>query len=526
MITTRPATTVKLGEILVKSRVITEEQLKEALKRQYQQGGFLGTNLVLLGYVDEEKLLNVLSSKLGIQTINLTGHEISPRLQGLIPFDKVKLHNVLPVAEEGNTVVVAMADPTDIKIQYDLEYTLNRPIRGFLAPETDILEAIEFFQREGYGARTYVKSGKKTKAVSPELDLRDLLKLAMDKGASDLLLTAGVAPSLKLNHKVMRLPYRALTPGQTEELIFSILTENQKQKFEEHGELDFAYSLFDIGRFRINIYKQRNSLSLTARSLMERIPTLEDLGLPAWIAEFALRPQGLILVTGPTGHGKSTSLASLVEVINTRKKANIITIEDPIEFLFQHKNSNVNQREVGTDTESFAQGLKHIFRQSPDVIMIGELRDFESISIALSAAETGHLVMGTLHTLSATTTIDRLINVFPGEQQNQIRAQLAESLLLILSQRLVPSVDGQTRLLAYEKLTNSTRVKHLIRSEKVHQIRTQTAADQDDFEPIDANLVRLVTTGKVRYEEALKFADNPSYFSEIAKAKTGKQRPT
>jgi twitching motility protein PilT len=519
MITMRPATTTKLGEILVKSEIITEEQLKEALKRQYQQGGFLGTNLVLLGYVDEETLLTVLSTKLGIQSIKLTGQEISPMVQRLIPFNKVKLHNVLPVAQEGNAVIVAMADPTDIKIQYDLEYTLNRAIRGFLASETDILEAIEFFQREGYGTKTYVKTPRTVKVADAELDLRHLLKIAVDKNASDLLLTAGVAPSVKVNNKVVRLQYPTLTPGQVEELIFSILTENQKQKFEEQSELDFAYSLFDMGRFRVNIYKQRSSLSLTARSLMEQIPTLNELGLPQWMENFALRPQGLILVTGPTGHGKSTTMASLVEVINTQTNSNIITIEDPIEFLFHHKNSNVNQREVGTDTESFAQGLKHIFRQSPDVIMIGELRDFESISIALSAAETGHLVIATLHTLNATTTIERLINVFPGEQQNQIRSQLAESLLLILSQRLIPSFDGQARRLAYEKLTTSGRVKNLIRNKKLHQIRTQTASDQSDFEPIDLNLARLVTRGKVRYEDALKYAENPSLFSEMAKRK-------
>ncbi len=521
MISTKPVAGEKLGEILIKNHLIGEDQLKEALKRQYQQGGFLGTNLVMLGYLNEETLMNVLSTKLGIQSISLTGHEITPLLQRMLPFDKVKLHNVLPVALEGNTLIVAMADPTDLKIQYDLEYTLRRSIRGVLASEKDILDAISFFEQEGYGVRTYTKTCACTASSLPErtLDIRELLKFTVEKNATDLLITAGVAPSLKINNKVTRLQCPSLTPGQVEELIFSILTESQKEKLQHQSTLEFAYSLFDMGRFRINIYLQRGSLSLTARNLMERIPSLEELGLPGWIRDYVLRPQGLILITGPAGHGKSTTMAALIEVINTHNQSNIITIEDPIEFLFQHKNSNVNQREVGTDTASFAEGLKHIFRQSPDVIMIGELRDFESISIALSAAETGHLVLGTLHTLNATSTIDRLVSVFPGEQHNQVRAQLAESLLLILSQRLVPSLDGKGRVLAYEKLVNSSRVRNLIRIKKVHQLRTQMLNEQKDFEPIDSSLGKLVNEGKIRHEEALKFADNQNIVNDMINKK-------
>ena len=519
MAVTHPAQGVKLGELLVQKGLITEEQLKEALKRQYQQGGFIGTNLVLLGYLKEETLMEVLSSTLGIQCVDLSGVEIPPMVQRLLPFDKVKLHQVLPLALEGNTVVVAMADPTDLKAQMDLEYTMGRSVRGVLAPETDIFQAISFFEREGYGVKTYIKPEAASGAMEPAADLRELLRIAAQRGANDLLVTAGVAPSLKINNEVVRLPYPPLTPGQVEERVFAILNEHQKTQFERDGELDFAYSLFDVGRFRINVYRQRNSISLSARNLLERIPGLAELGLPPWIADFALKRQGMILITGPAAHGKSTTIASLVEVINTRRRCNIITIEDPIEFLFQHKNSNVNQREVGTDTASFSQGLRHVFRQSPDVIVIGELRDFESISIAVSAAETGHLVLGTLHTLNATSTIDRLINVFPGEQQNQVRTQLAESLLLILSQRLVLSADGKRRHLAYEKLVNSSRVRNLIRNRKTHLIRTQMQSDTDDFESIDKSLAALVRAGKVAEEEAVKFADNPALFHELLRAK-------
>jgi twitching motility protein PilT len=519
MLETGPATGEKLGEILIKNNIISEDQLKEALKQQYQQGGFLGTNLVLLGYIKEETLMHVLSTKLGVQSIQLTEHEITPMLQRIFPFEKVKLHNVLPVALEGNTLIVAMADPTDFKVQCDLEYALRRSIRAVLASESEIQEAIAFFEKEGYGEKTYLKTLSSPSLFEKKPNIRDLLKITVEKNATDLLLTAGVAPSLKIHNKVVRLPYPSLTPGQVEEMVLSLLTETQKEKLRQEPVLEFAYSLFHMGRFRINAYRQRGSLSLTARNLMERIPSTEELGLPNWVSNYALRSQGLILVTGPAGHGKSTTIAALLEVINTHQQSNIITIEDPIEFLFQHKNSNVNQREVGTDTASFAEGLKHIFRQSPDVIMIGELRDFESISIALRAAETGHLVLGTLHTLNSISTIDRLINVFPGEQQNQIRAQLAESLILILSQRLVPNHDGTGRVLAYEKLINSPRVKNLIRIKKIHQIRTQTLNEQEDFEPIDSSLLRLVSEGKVRYEEALKFSDNQALFQEIISKK-------
>ncbi|MEK6776975.1 MAG: PilT/PilU family type 4a pilus ATPase [bacterium] len=520
MIGTETMKGTKLGALLIQNKIITEDQLKEALKRQYQQGGFLGTNLIMLGFIEEEALLNILSTKLGIQSINLTGIEITPMLQRMLPFDKVKLHNVLPLSLEGNTFIVAMADPTDLKSQNDLEYTLNRSVRGVLTSETEILEAIEFFEREGYGIKTYVKTVKSSSRMSRKLDMRELMTAAVREKASDLLITAGVPPSLKINNEIIRMPYPALTPGQVEELVLSILTENQRMKFDSQSELDFAYSLFDVGRFRINVYKQRNSLSLTARNLMESIPSFQELGLPKWVEDFALKTQGMILITGPSGHGKSTTIASMIEFINTHRKCNIITIEDPIEFLLQHKNSNVNQREVGTDTESFSKGLKHIFRQSPDVIMIGELRDYESISIAVSAAETGHLILATLHTLNTTSTIDRLINVFPGEQQNQVRAQLAESLLLIMSQRLVPTADGKSRILAYEKLINSSRTKNLIRNKKTHLIRTQLLNEKEDFEIIDVSLSRLVNQGKVLYEEALKFADNEALFAEMVKRKS------
>jgi twitching motility protein PilT len=228
-------------------------------------------------------------------------------------------------------------------------------------------------------------------------------------------------------------------------------------------------------------------------------------------------PQGLILVTGPNGHGKSTTLAYLVEYINRSRKANIITIEDPIEYTYRHKLANVNQREVGADTHSFAEGLKHIFRQNPDVIVIGELRDPESFEIAITAAGTGHLVLGTMHSLSATTAVDRILDMFPGEQQNQVRTQLAESLLLVLSQRLVKRAGGVGRVLALEKMGTSIRVRNAIREGKVHQLRGLMQAKGEEFENLDESLAGLVVSGKAKQDEALKWADNASYFTELVR---------
>jgi len=274
-----------------------------------------------------------------------------------------------------------------------------------------------------------------------------------------------------------------------------------------------------VGRFRCNLYRQRNSIAFTARHVSETVPSAAELGLPDLLRDFALRHQGLILVTGPNGHGKSTTLAYLVETINRERKANIITIEDPVEFTFRHKNSNVNQREVGTDTLSFAEGLRHIFRQNPDVIVIGELRDHESISIALTAAETGHLVLGTLHSMNATAAVDRIVDAFPGGQQAQARAQLAESLLLVFSQRLLKRANGPGRVMAWEKMATSLRVRNAIRDGKVHQLRGMMQANVEELVSIDWTLADLVVAGKVKYEEAVKFADNQTYLNELLKVR-------
>jgi len=299
----------------------------------------------------------------------------------------------------------------------------------------------------------------------------------------------------------------------------AILSPEQRRIFQSQMELDFAFSLHGVGRFRCNLYRQRNSVAFTARHVSETIPSAADLGIPDFLKEFALKNQGLVLITGPNGHGKSTTLAWMVETINRERKANIITIEDPVEFTFKHKSSNVNQREVGTDTHTFAEGLRHIFRQNPDVIVIGELRDYESISIALTAAETGHLVLGTLHSMNATAAVDRIIDGFPANQQPQVRAQLAECLQLVFCQRLLKRAGGIGRGLAWEKMSTSLRVRNAIREGKTHQLRSMMQSNVDELVSIDWTLAELTAAGKVKYEEAVKFADNLVYLNELLKVR-------
>lgn len=340
--------------------------------------------------------------------------------------------------------------------------------------------------------------------------------------ASDLLLAVGVPPSLKRYGELVRLPYPSLAPDSMVKYARDLMTDSQREEFQRLKELDFSCSFPEIGRFRINAFLQRGSIALCIRATVEEIPSLAELGLPPWLPEYALRPNGLILLGASTGQGKTTTLAALVDLINSVKKANIVTIEEPIEHLHRHKLSNVCQREVGVDTNSFHEGLKRVFRQAPDVIVIGEIRDPESAAIAIQAASSGHLVISTVHASSTTTAIERLIDIFPPDRQHQIRTQLAESLLLVLGQRLVLSRDGKGRILAYETLINSNRVRNLIREGKTHLIRGFMQQGTDDFNCLDAMLANLCCEGKISREEGLKQCDNSTFFQDAVARGAGR----
>jgi len=304
----------------------------------------------------------------------------------------------------------------------------------------------------------------------------------------------------------------SLTPEDCERYARELMTENDWKTFIENRDYDTAVTFPEMGRFRVNLYRQRTSISITLRHIKDILPSIEELNLPQWIQDFALMPQGLILISGPAGHGKSTTLAAMVDMINSNKRCNIVTLEDPIEHLHKHKKSNVNQRDIGLDTKSFVEGLKHVFRQDPDVIVIGEMRDADSFSIALQAADTGHLVITTVHASTAASTIERVINIFPGEQQGLIRTRIADNLLFVLSQRLIPSKKGEGRVLALEKLINSVSIRNFIREGKTHQIKAQMLSGSDDYSALESSIAKLYLEGMITFEEGLVFAENKQFY--------------
>ncbi len=350
-----------------------------------------------------------------------------------------------------------------------------------------------------------------------ELDFAEVLMEVVDRRASDLHLTAGAPPMLRVRGRLTAMDgYPALTPSDTREIVYSILSDAQRQKLENHWQLDFAYQIPGRARFRVNAYFQRAALGAAFRLIPFEITPLESLGLPPIVGEFARKPRGLVLVTGPTGSGKSTTLASLVDVINATREEHIMTIEDPIEFLHQHKKCIVNQRELGADATSFADALKAALRQDPDVILVGEMRDLETIGTAITAAETGHLVFATLHTQDTPQTIDRIIDVFPSGQQGQIRAQLSVALQGIMTQTLLPTADGAGRCVAAEVLIPTPAVRNLIRESKSHQVYSvlQTGGAHG-MQTMDASLAQLVRAGTVTRQVAESRAHSPEEFRRL-----------
>jgi twitching motility protein PilT len=337
-----------------------------------------------------------------------------------------------------------------------------------------------------------------------EVGITELLQAVVDRRASDLHITAGSPPAIRINGALRRLEeFPEFTPEQLQRLVYSILTQKQRERLEQELELDISYPLPGSARFRVNVYFQREALGAAFRLIPHEIKSIEQLGLPAQVEGFARIPRGLVLVTGPTGSGKSTTLAALVDVVNREQDMHIMTVEDPIEFLHRHKRCIVNQREVGSDTQSFASALKHVLRQDPDVILVGEMRDLETISTALTAAETGHLVFATLHTQDAPQTMDRIIDVFPSFQQQQIRVQLAATIQGVVTQQLLPTADGTGRAVATEVLVATPAVRNLVREAKIHQIYSaMQAGGKHGMQTMDQSLVALVRAGRVGYETA------------------------
>ncbi len=343
-----------------------------------------------------------------------------------------------------------------------------------------------------------------------ETDFADMLIEVMERKASDLHLTAGVPPMVREKGKLRPLDYPPMTGQQTREIIYSILTNDQRQRLESEWQVDLSYAIPNRARFRVNAYFQRASIGAALRLIPQEMPELDSLGVPPVLTDFTNKPRGLVLVTGPTGSGKSTTLAAMIDRINRTRHEHIMTVEDPIEFLHQHKSCIVNQREIGGDAKTFALALKAALRQDPDVILVGEMRDLETISTALTAAETGHLVFATLHTQDVASTVDRMVDVFPSDQQDQVRVQLSIALQGIITQQLLPTADGQGRVVACEVLVPTPGIRNLIREGKTHQIPSAVQTGMSHgMQTMDAALAGLVRQSKISRELAESRSSTP-----------------
>jgi twitching motility protein PilT len=348
-------------------------------------------------------------------------------------------------------------------------------------------------------------------------NMHQLLKAMIEKGASDLHITTGTAPQLRIDGKLHPLRMPPLSPPETKQLCYSVLTDAQKHRFEELNELDLSFSVQKLSRFRANIFVQRGNVAGAFRAIPYKIKSFEELGLPKVIADLSQKPRGLVLVTGPTGSGKSTTLATMIDKINTERNEHIVTIEDPIEYLHQHKGCVVNQREVGADTQSFKNALKYILRQDPDVVLIGEMRDLETIEAALTVAETGHLAFATLHTNSTVQSINRIVDVFPPYQQAQIRAQLSFVLEGVLCQALLPRANGPGRAMALEIMVPNAAIRNLIREDKIHQIYSSMQVGQEKFgmQTMNQSLASLYQRRLISLETGLARSSDPEELRSI-----------
>jgi twitching motility protein PilT len=510
----------------------------------------------------------------GAAFVDLRTTPVDPRAAETVPPEDAARLKVLPYAVRDDALVVAVVDPGDTELITQVTAMTGRPVIATAAAPADLAEAIERYARAtgpvataapagappGQGqapavpmpppppltpglpptapttparpgaqalvapaasssqAATVVAHGP-GRGEGPELPfgMNELLEQMIELGASDLHLTVGVPPMARIHGELGPIEgYPRLDPDDARGLIYSILPQRQRERFEAELELDCSHAVPGKARFRVNVYYQRDAVGAAFRVIPVEPKSLDELGLPQQVANLSRLARGLVLVTGPTGSGKSSTLAALIDMANTERSDHIVTVEDPIEFLHRHKRCIVNQREVGEDTKSFNSALKHVLRQDPDIILIGELRDLETISVALTAAETGHLVFATLHTQDAPQTIDRVIDVFPTGQQQQIRVQLAGALQGILCQQLVPTADGAGRTVAVEILVATPAVRNLVREAKTHQVYSaMQAGGKFGMQTMDAHLAELVRRGRVDYHSALQRCHHVDDFNRL-----------
>jgi twitching motility protein PilT len=509
----------RLSSFLVAGGHLGAQQAADLLADSARTGISLVNRLVAGRLVSQQVLAQAIASGSGLKYVPPSQLKPSPAALQLLTEAQALEVRGLPIASDHAEAVVAFALPPTAQQLGQVRALTHCPVVPVIA-EIDALRRAMQHAYQGTSDGEELPQDETAVHTVPggaPLHIDELLECLLELRGSDLHLTAGAKPIARVHgvlHSMDR--FDRLTPDQIRELVYDILNEKQIAAFEHEMELDAAYSIPSRSRFRMNVFRQRGSVGAVLRVIPYEIPPFDSLGLPDSIKQLADLARGLVLVTGPTGSGKSTTLAALLDVINRTKALHIMSCEDPIEFLHTHQRSIVNQREVGQDTTSFASALRRVLREDPDVILVGEMRDLETIQMALTAAETGHLVFGTLHTQSAPQTVDRMIDVFPPEQQGQIRVMLATTLQAVVTQQLVPARDGGGRIAAAEILIATPAVRNLIREGKGHQIGTQMQAGaQYGMVTMDQSLATLVKSGKVALDVALERATSPDVLHDL-----------
>ena len=539
----------QLSDVLLEQGMVTAEQLDLAMQEEAKTGKSSWKILLERGAVSERDLVRARAEQIGMQFVDVASVDPGADVVSLVPAEMARRQMVLPVASEDAVLVLAMADPRNHLAVDEVAASSGKQVAPVAAYRQDLVAAIGRVYGDASASPAAPAPASPTAPTAPtapeagsftgddipmveaapaapdvevvdeakEPNLADFLMEVIDGDGSDLHLTSGLPPMVRVYGDLRPIAgYRKLLPKDLQEIVYAMLTQKQRERFEEDLELDISYSLPGKARFRVNVFQQRDALGTVMRLIPFEIKDLDALGIPPAVKEFARLKRGMVLVTGITGSGKSTTLAGLVDIVNSERRDHIMTVEDPIEFLHRHKRSIVNQREVGTDTQSFAGALKHVLRQDPDVILVGELRDLETIATALTAAETGHLVFATLHTQDAPQSVDRIIDVFPPHQQEQIRIMLAGSLAGVVSQQLVPRADGKGRAVAVELMVTTPAIKNLIREGKTHQIYTSLqAGGQYGMQVMDQHLAELVKKGTITYEAALERCHRPEEFNRL-----------
>ncbi len=491
--------------------MLSRDSLESAISEAERTNQPLPSVLLKLGLVGAKDLTAALADQLGVPFVDFLETPIHQEAPTLLTAELARKWMALPVDFEDHKLIVAFAEPADDDALAAVGAATTYEIIAAVADRDELMGAIDMI----YGAAPKAEASAGAADIwegsrSDDLNINDLLELVIAWRGSDLHLAAGSPPVIRVNGDLRPIPdIPVLNGSQIRQMVFSILTQKQREKFEKELELDTSYALPGKGRFRVNVFLQRDSVGAVMRAIPYQVVDYDVLGVPPAVKTWAFLPRGLVLITGPTGSGKSTTLASLIDIVNRERSVHIMTVEDPIEFLHDHKRSLINQREVGEDTHSFASALKHVLRQDPDVILVGEMRDLETISTALTAAETGHLVFATLHTQDAPQSIDRVIDVFPAHQQQQVRVQLASALQGICTQQLIPTSDGQGRAIACEVMVATPAVRNLVREGKTHQIYSVLqAGGRYGMVTMDMSLVQLVRSGRITMDMALERCSN------------------